>query len=96
MKLQAMSFLLNDQRIKLIDNVSTEYLSILAILYGDQIEQGLKRVSDYGSMTMLEAENEFRVRTIMMRGQIARKKKMLMDEHKDAERVLMERLKASK
>lgn len=95
MKIQAMNFLLNKQRRELIDNVTTEYLSMIAILYGDQIDTGIKRISDYGSMTMLEAENEMRVRTMMLRGQTLRKKRQLKEEHDKAEREMMERLKKS-
>jgi len=94
-KTKAMSFLLNQQRIELIDNVTNEYLSMLAILYGDQIEQGTKRISDYGNMTMLEAENELRVRTIMMKGQRMRVKRKLQEEHEANEKALMEQLKRS-
>lgn len=91
-----MNYLINSQRIQLIDHVSTEYLSMLAILYGDQIESGIKRVSSFGTMTMLEAENELRVRTMMMRGLRMRRKKHLMDEHTSAEQALLEELKRSK
>lgn len=90
-----MNFLLNKQRISVIDNITNEYLSMLAILYGDQIEMGTKRVSDYGTMTMLEAENELRVRTMMLRGQRMRKKRELKEEHEANERALMEQLKKS-
>lgn len=90
-----MNFKLNKQRIQLIDNITNEYLSILAILYGDQIESGIRRISDYKDMTMLEAENELRVRTIMMKGQRLRTKRKLKEEHDEAERELMERLKRS-
>lgn len=95
MKTQAMNFKLNSQRRQLIESMSTEYLSILAILYGDQIEMGTRRISHYGNMTMLEAENEIRVRTMMMKGQRLRKKRQLKEEHDEAERELMERLKKS-
>lgn len=95
MKMTAMNFLLNRQRIDLVNNITNEYLSMLAILYGDQIEQGTKRVSDYGNMTMLEAENELRVRTLMMRGQRLRAKRRLQEEHEENERALLEQLKKS-
>lgn len=92
---QAMNFNLSKQRKDLIDHIATEYLSMLAILYGDQIEMGTKRVSDYGDMTMLEAENELRVRTLMLRGQRMRKKRELKEEHDAAEAALLEQLKKS-
>lgn len=75
--------------------MSEEYLSIIAILYGDQIESGIKRISYYGDMTMLEAENELRVRTKMMRGQRLRKKRELREEHEAQEAALLEQLKKS-
>lgn len=90
---QSMNFRINRQRLQLIDNLSTEYLSIIAILYGDQIETGVKRISNYGDMTMLEAENELRVRMLMMRGLRMRKKKHLMAEHTANEQALLEELK---
>ncbi len=95
MKTQAMNFLLNQQRREITENVTNEYLSMLAILYGDQIEMGTKRISDYRDMTMLEAENELRVRTMMMQGQRLRLKRKLKEEHEENERALMEQLKKS-
>lgn len=91
----AANFNLNKQRRSLVENLSEEYLSILAILFGDQIEMGLKRISYYGNMTMLEAENELRVRTKMMRGQRLRKKRELKEEHEAQEAALLEQLKKS-
>lgn len=92
---QATNFLLNNQRQLLIASMTNEYLSMLAILYGDQIEMGVKRVSDFGKMTMLDAENELRVRTMMMKGQRMRKKRELREEHEAAEAELLEQLKKS-
>ena len=86
-------FLINKQRHELINHVAFEYLSILAILYGDQIDSGIRRVSSFGKMTMLEAENELRIRTMMLRGQRMRRKRELLKEHQDAETAMMERLK---
>ncbi len=79
----------------MVDNLTSEYLSLLAILYGDHIESGVKRISDYRAMTMLDAENELKLRTMMMRGQRLRKKRMLMEEHQENERALLEQLKRS-
>lgn len=92
---QAVNFNLNDQRMQLVTSIATEYLSMLTILYGDQIEMGTKRVSDYGNMTMLEAENELRVRTLMMKGQRLRTKRKLKEEHEANEAALLEQLKKS-
>lgn len=92
---RAVNFDLNKQRRELTINMSEEYLSILAILYGNQIEAGIHRVSYYGNMTMLEAENELRVRTKMMRGQRLRKKRELKEEHEAQEAALLEQLKKS-
>lgn len=94
-KTEATNFRLNKQRRDLIESLTNEYLSMLAILYGDQIEMGTKRVSQYGNMTMLEAENELRVRTMMLRGQRMRMKRKLKEEHAENERALMEQLKKS-
>lgn len=91
----ATNFLKNDLRMHVVEHLTNEYLSILAILYGPQIEQGLKRISDYRDMTMLEAENEFRIRTMMLQGQRLRKKRILREEHEAAESALMEQLKKS-
>lgn len=91
----APNFSLNKQRRSFVDNLSEEYLSILAILYGNQIDSGIKRISYYGNMTMLEAENELRVRTKMMRGQRLRKKRELREEHEAQESALLEQLKKS-
>lgn len=92
---QSANFSLNKQRRDLVINLTDEYLSILAILYGDQIESGIKRVSYYGDMTMLEAENELRVRTKMMRGTRIRRKRELREEHEAQEAALLEQLKKS-
>ncbi len=92
-KRQAIHFLVNKQYKQLCQSLSTEYLSILAILYGDKIESGIMRVSDYGPMTMLEAENEFRIRTMMLSGQIARKQKELRAKYKADEEAMLEQLK---
>jgi len=94
-RMTAANFNLNKQRIDIIDSITNEYLSILAILFGDQIESGIKRISYYGDMTMLEAENEFRVRTLMLRGQRLRTKRRLKEEHEAAEQALLEQLKKS-
>jgi hypothetical protein len=90
-----MNFNLNKQHRDLIVSMGEEYLSILAILYGDQIDSGIKRISYYGDMTMLEAENELRVRTKMMRGQRLRMKRELKAEHEAQEAALLEQLKKS-
>ena len=95
LKTQATNFLLNRNRMTFINTLAYEYLSILAILYGDQIESGLKRVSNFGDMTMLEAENEFHLRMLMMRGQRLRTKRKLKEEHAANEAALMEQLKRS-
>lgn len=89
------NFILNKQRQELTNSISEEYLSILSILYGDQIESGIKRISYYGDMTMLEAENELRVRTKMMQGLRMRKKRELKEEHAAQEAALLEQLKKS-
>lgn len=90
---QAMNFRLNKQTRNIQESLATEYLSILAILYGDQIESGIKRISDYGTLTMLDAENELRIRMMMMKGQRLRKKKDLKEEHEAQEQAMLEQLK---
>ncbi len=92
----AINFRLNKIRRDNTKALSEEYLSILAILYGDQIELGVKRVHQYGMMTMLEAENELRVRTIMLKGQRLRRKRELKEQHERNEREMMEELKRIK
>ncbi len=94
-KTLAANFRLNKQRRSLVESLTNEYLSMLAILYGDQIESGIKRISHFGNMTMLEAENELRVRTMMLRGQTMRTKRKLKEEHEANEKALMELLKKS-
>lgn len=94
--MQANEFLLNKQRMALINNVSHEYLSIIAILYGDQIETGVRRIQHYRNMTMLEAENEIRIRSMMVRGQRMNRKRQLRKEHEDSEQAMLEELKRSK
>ena len=95
MKTIATNFLLNQQRIDLIESITNEHLSVLAVLYGDQIEMGVRRVSDYRNMTMLDAEQELRVRTMMLKGQRLRKKRELNEQYAADERALMEQLKKS-
>lgn len=90
---QAMNFRLNKQAREIQEALSSEYLSILAILYGDQIESGIKRISDYGTLTMLDAENELRIRMMMMKGQRMRKKRELKEEHEAQEQAMLEQLK---
>lgn len=92
---QAISFKLNKQAREIQQALATEYLSILAILYGDKIESGTKRIADYGMLTMLEAENELRIRMMMMKGQRMRKKKDLREEHEAQEQAMLEQLKRS-
>lgn len=93
MKGIANNYLLNAQRIRYVESISTEYLSILTILFGDNLEMGQRRISDYGNMTMLEAENELRVRTIMYKGRRLRKQRELREEHAENERAMLEQLK---
>jgi hypothetical protein len=88
-----MNFRLNKQAREIQEALSSEYLSILAILYGDQIESGIKRISDYGTLTMLDAENELRIRMMMMKGQRMRKKRELKEEHEAQEQAMLEQLK---
>jgi hypothetical protein len=90
---QASNFRLNAIRRNNIAALSVEYLSILAILYGEHIDAGYKRIHDYGSMTMLEAENEIRTRTIMLQGDRLRKKRQLREEHAQNEKDMLEQLK---
>ena len=89
----AVNFRIQQKRNTIIDSLSLEYLSILAILYGGLIESGQKRISDYGAMTFAEAENEFRLRTLMIKGQRIRKKRELQEEHAANERAMLEQLK---
>jgi len=77
----------------MIAALSTEYLQMLAILYGDQIQSGTIRTSAYNTMTMLEVADELRIRTMMMRGERLRKKRRLTEEHAANEAALLERLK---
>lgn len=95
-RMKAMNFQINQQRRANIESIAVEYLNILAILYGDQIDTGIKRVRDFGQMTMLEAENELRIRTLMIQAQRLRKKRQLYEEHSENERAMLEELKRSK
>ena len=89
----ALNYLLDIQRRQYIESVSQEYLSILAILYGDRIETGMSQVKDFGSMTMLEAENELRIRTMMTHGRRVQKQRQLREEHTRNETDMLEELK---
>lgn len=91
--IQSPNYLLQQQRVETIEALAFEYINILAILYGVFIEQGTQRIRDYGSMTMLEAENELRLRMYMYRGQRIRKKRQLLADHQENERIMMEELK---
>lgn len=93
MKGIATNYLLNKQRRLYVKSLANEYLSILAILYGDQLEIGQTKVSDYGTMTMLEAENELRIRAMMYKGRRIRKQRDLRDEAETNERDMLEQLK---
>ena len=87
------NFIIDQQRNRHIENITEEYLNIIALLYGTQIESGIRRIKDYASMTMLDAENELRIRTIMNRAERLRTKRRLYAEHTAAEQELLERLK---
>lgn len=86
-------FQYNERRIKLIESLAEEYLNILAILYGSDIESGTKQLKDFGHMTMLDAEQELKFRTIMMRAQFTRKQRELRAEYSANEQAMLEELK---
>lgn len=89
----SINFLINKERRKYVESISQEYLSVLAILYGDFLESGQHAIHDYGRMTMLEVENELRVRTLMYRGRRIQKQRQLRDAHTQNEQDMLEQLK---
>lgn len=87
------NYVLQSLRNKNVQSLATEYLYIIAMLYGEDIETGKKRVIDFNTMTMLEAENELHIRAVMMRAERARRKKALTQQHKANEEAMLQRMK---
>ena len=92
---QSSNYLLNNQRAEYIQTISTEYLSIIALLYGDLIESGDKQVISYNHMLMNDAERELHIRTTMYHGRRLRKQRELTEEHEANEQAMLEQLKRS-
>lgn len=90
------SFLIDDVYYKQSEVYANEYLNVLAVLYGDSLDAGIKQLRDYNHMTMQDAEQEIRLRTIMLSGRVLREQRKLDKEHRDAEQALMDRLKRSR
>ena len=90
---QSAYFRISKYRREHIQDLVDEYINILAILYGNSIASGEKRISDYHSMTMQQAEHEIKLRTAVTNAQLTRKRKTLRDEHTKAENELLEQLK---
>jgi hypothetical protein len=87
------NYILQSLRNKNIHSLATEYLYIIAMLYGSDIESGSKQVIDFNKMTMLKAENELRIRAIMMHAERIRRKNTLTQQHKANEEALLQRMK---
>lgn len=92
-KIQSNYFTLNQLRVKELESLAEEYLSLLAVLYSDQIESGTNKVSDYGTMTMIDIENEIRLRTLLYRARRKRKQKDIRDKQEENERAMLETLR---
>jgi len=79
-----------------IEELSDEYINILAILYGGLITGGDRRISEYGKMTMQQAERELRLRTAILQAQTNQKRTQLREEYsKNEQDLLAELAKAS-
>lgn len=87
------SYLLQKLRNSNLQSLATEYLYITAMLFGQDIDSGKRQVTHYSSMTMLKAENELRIRTMMMHAERIRRKKKLTEQHRANEDAMMQRLK---
>lgn len=87
------NYQLEVERDKMVESLHVEYLSLLAILYGDQLESGTQLLKDYGHLTMIDIENELQLRTLMYRARRLRKRRQLLDEYEANERDMLEQLK---
>lgn len=87
------NYILQSLRKQNVQSLATEYLYIIAMLYGQDIDSGRKRVTDFNTMTMLKAENELRIRAMMMHAERVRRKKKLTEQHKANEDAMIQRLK---
>jgi len=92
-QIQTLNYKLQLLRNKNTVSLANEYLYIIAMLFGKDIEEGTRKVTDFNSMTMLKAENELRIRTLMMNAERIRRKKKLMQDHKDNEEAMIQRMK---
>lgn len=72
-----------------------ETLSLIALLYGSQIEGGHRRIEDFGSMTGASFNRELLFRKLILDGRIAARKEAQTVETKSRENALLEQLKKS-
>ena len=89
----SINFNIDRKRSEQVEAMSTEYLSLLTILYGHFIRSGEKMIKHYHHLRMSDIETELQIRTIMVRGDISRKQRQIKEEHSAAEQQMLEELK---
>lgn len=90
------NFLLQQKKINDREVLQREHLILLAMLYGQFIEEGRKSIKDYKQLTMRELESEIKIRILMLRGERLRLVKKDKELRERQEREFLERLKRNK
>jgi hypothetical protein len=63
---------IQQQRIDINTLLRNEYLQLIVMLYGFQIEQGIKTFNDFKKLTMRDLESNIRLRTVILKNEKAR------------------------
>lgn len=82
-------------RREILRGFNDETYIFLSTLFGTHIEEGKKRISDYGNMTMFDVVSEIKMRTMMLQGYNRAKIRHHFEEEKRKQDELLARLKAS-
>lgn len=78
---------------KINQDLSDEYLNMLAILFGGQINSGDRRIKEFLDMSMSDAEVELRFRTKINTARANNLRQDILDKEKQNEEALIAELK---
>ncbi len=82
-------------RRELIEVMQNEVYIFLSTLFGNHIEEGRKRIADFGDMTMFDVGSEIKLRTQMMRTHNNARVRHHFEEEQKKQDQLLARLKAT-
>ena len=86
---------IQQMRRELIKIINREIYIFLATFFGNQLDDGKRRVRDYKDMTMFDVRSEVQLRVQSMKGYNDAKVKHHYEEEKKRQDELLSKLKAS-